>query len=61
MSKELTDFDELNCPYCDTLCKPVSIARNGKVTYETHKCGLYFWVKTFKRNFKINKNWDLVV
>lgn len=33
-----SDYDKLECPECDMLCKPVKIRKNGTVIYETNEC-----------------------
>lgn len=44
MSKEqnkvekASDYDRLQCPDCDKVCKPVKVRKNGTVVYEKHDC-----------------------
>ena len=54
MKKEdLKDYDDLECPVCDTVCKPTSINKKNTVSYK-HDCnnGSY--------TFKIDVNGDLI-
>lgn len=34
----LKDYDELECPQCERVCKPVKELKNGTVVYESHEC-----------------------
>lgn len=51
----LKDYDELECPSCEKVCKPVKELKNGTVVYEKHACesGDDF-------SFSIDINGDLV-
>lgn len=35
---KLSDYDNLECPLCDEICKPVKVKRNGTVVYSKHDC-----------------------
>jgi hypothetical protein len=51
--QELKEYDILECPVCDELCKPTSINKKGTVTYK-HSC------VNGSTSFEIDINGDLI-
>lgn len=51
MSNKLSDYDVLECPYCDTQTKPKKVNKDNSVTYECKEC---------EEKFSINENGELV-
>lgn len=35
---ELDKYDELECPNCEKICKPVKVLKNETVVYKKHEC-----------------------
>ena len=59
--EELNKYDDLECPNCGHICKPVRILKNGSVAYQTHYCESEHEVfGGKKRHFKINVDGELV-
>jgi DNA-directed RNA polymerase subunit RPC12/RpoP len=38
LNTKLSDYDTLECPYCNTPTKPSKINKNGSVTYDCKEC-----------------------
>lgn len=50
-TQKLSDYDTLECLYCDTPTKPSKINKNGSVTYHCKEC---------EEKFTISINGELV-
>jgi len=58
---ELKKYDDLECPNCGRICKPVRILKSGTVAYETHYCESKYQVfGGTSTHFKINAEGELV-
>ena len=54
MSKsDLSGYDRLECPWCDLLCSPTKVLKNGTVIYK-HDCA------NGESDFRIDINGDIV-
>lgn len=51
---DLSTYDNLECPHCDKVCKPVKVKKSGTVVYEKHECN------SGEYSFSIDKNGDLI-
>lgn len=58
MKEDLSKYDNLECPHCGKLCKPVKELKNGTVVYESHEC-TYAGGRD-KYFFAIDVNGDLI-
>lgn len=57
----LSDYDTLECPFCDKPCKPARVYKSGAVKYEKHWCtsGGFGGFGGY-RSFSIGVNGDLI-
>lgn len=55
MKEDLKDYDNLECPYCDKVCKPSKVLKDGTCVYQKHECK-----HSSNYQFKININGDLI-
>lgn len=53
--ENLKDYDELECPVCDRVCKPNKVLKNGTVVYETHDC-----INESDYSFRIDEDGNLI-
>ena len=60
MKQQLKNYDELECPICEKVCKPDAIRKNGTVVYKTHNCNNGYEFVDVKRHFEINVDGELM-
>jgi hypothetical protein len=56
-------YEELECPKCETLCKPANKKSDGTIVYENHKCivnGRHGEEFRITKSFSINANGELI-
>jgi len=58
MKNDLTEYDNLECPMCDKLCKPHKILRDKTVQYSKHSCLACYGDETY---FSIDEDGNLVL
>lgn len=53
-------YEILDCPRCNTECKPIRINKNDSVTYESHECNNGYELLPRRRSFRIAANGELI-